>query len=104
MKRQEVWLSEPERVRVYVAIQTADGRVSAFRLASDLRRSGIAATTGTLGRSLKSQMRHADALGAEYVAIIGERELREASVTLRRLSDGAQELVTMGDVVGRVGA
>jgi histidyl-tRNA synthetase len=104
MKRQEVWLSEPERVRVYVAIQTADGRVSAFRLASDLRRSGIAATTGTLGRSLKSQMRHADALGAEYVAIIGERELREDSVTLRRLSDGAQELVTMGDVVGRVGA
>ena len=49
-------------------------------------------------------MRHAGALGAEYVAIIGERELREGSVTLKRLDDGEQELVAMADVVARVTA
>jgi histidyl-tRNA synthetase len=48
-------------------------------------------------------MRHADGLGAEYVAIIGERELRENSVTLKRLSTGEQETVAVGDVAGRLG-
>ena len=104
MKRQEAPVAEAEGVRVYVAMQTAEARVAAFRLASELRRAGVAATAGATGRSLKSQMRQAGALGAEYAAIIGERELREGSVTLKRLADGEQEVVAVGDVAGRVGA
>jgi histidyl-tRNA synthetase len=53
-------------------------------------------------RSLKAQMRQADALGAAFVAIIGQRELAEGSVTLKRLADGTQETVAMADVAGRV--
>jgi histidyl-tRNA synthetase len=103
MKRQEVPVPTPKAVRVYVAIQTAEARVQAFRLASELRRAGIAATAGAAHRSLKSQMRHADSLGAEYVAIIGERELRDGSVTLKRLATGEQQAVALADVAGRVG-
>jgi histidyl-tRNA synthetase len=102
MKRQEVPVPVPEGVRVYVAVQTPEARVPAFRLASQLRRAGLAATGGASERSLKSQMRHADALGTEYVAIIGERELRDGSVTLKRLSTGQQESVATADLAGRV--
>ena len=101
MKRQEVPAPVAESVRVYIAVQTAEARVRAFQLASELRRGGIPAQAGAVGRSLKSQMRHADGLGAEYVAIIGERELREDSVTLKRLATGEQEMVTVADVAGR---
>ncbi len=47
-------------------------------------------------------MRHADALGAEYAAIIGKRELEDGSATLRRLADGHQETVPLADVAGRI--
>jgi histidyl-tRNA synthetase len=103
LKRQEVSLPEREGLRVYVAFQTAEARVQAFRLASELRRAGVPAVAATGERSLKSQMRHADALGAEYAAIIGERELAEGAVTLRRLATGEQETVGLGEVAGRVG-
>jgi len=103
LKRQEVPVPGAESVRVYIAVQTPEARVRAFQLASELRRAGIAAQAGAAGRSLKSQMRHADGLGAEYVAIIGERELREDSATLKRLTTGEQETVAVADVAGRVG-
>ncbi|TET96363.1 MAG: histidine--tRNA ligase, partial [Dehalococcoidia bacterium] len=53
-------------------------------------------------RSLKAQMRHADALGAAYAAIIGQRELRHGTATLRRLADGQQETVPLSQVPQRL--
>ena len=102
LKRQEEQPDEARCPRVFVAFQTPDARSLAFRLASDLRREGIAAVVAAGERSLKAQMRHADALGAAYAAIIGRRELKEGTVTLRRLADGHQETVPLADVAGLV--
>ncbi len=93
---------ESQRLQVYVAVQTAAARSIAFKLASDLRRKGVAALVASGERSLKAQMRQADALGAAYVAIIGERELRDGVVALRRLADGTQETVALSEVAERV--
>jgi histidyl-tRNA synthetase len=101
LKRQEVAIPSAERTQVLIAYQTPAARTEAFRLASELRRAGIAATASTGERSLKAQMRHADGIGARYAAIIGERELAEGVVTLKRLDTGEQELVSMADVAGR---
>ena len=102
LKRQEVAAGPPARPRVFVAFQTPAARMQAFRLASDLRRAGVPALTASGERSLKAQMRQADALGAEYAAIIGPRELADATVTLRRLADGTQETVALAQVAGRI--
>jgi len=102
LKRQALPVDEPPHPRVYVAFQMAEARAAAFRLASDLRRAGIAAVVAAGERSLKAQMRHADALGAEYAAVIGQRELAEGAVALRRLSDGHQETVSLSDVAERI--
>ncbi len=104
LKRQGVEVLAGERPQVYVAVQTPSARVPAFRLASDLRRAGVTATAATGNRSLKAQLRAADALGVEYVAIIGERELADGSATLKRLKDGTQETVAVGVVAARVAA
>jgi len=103
LKRQGIAVSQRDRPHVYVATQTPDARVPAFRLASDLRRAGISAIASTGERSLKAQMRHADAVGATYVAILGESELATKSATLRQLADGAQETVPLTDIASRVG-
>jgi histidyl-tRNA synthetase len=102
LKRQEIALPEQAALELYVAYQTPAARAIAFKLASDLRRAGVPAVVASGERSLKAQMRHADSLGARRVAIIGERELAEGAVTLKDLSDGAQETVPLTDVVKRV--
>ncbi len=101
LKRQGRPVPAARKPQVFVAFQTAAARNQAFRLASDLRRAGIAALAAA-ERSLKAQMRQADALGAAYAAITGQRELEEGTVTLRRLSDGSQETVPIADVAQRV--
>lgn len=104
LKRQNVEVGGQWRPRVYVAHQTPKAREQAYRLASDLRRAAIPAIGASGGRSLKAQMRHADALGAEYAAIIGERELDDGTVTLKNLQDGTQETVLTDAVKDRVRA
>jgi histidyl-tRNA synthetase len=102
LKRQAVPVGEPQRPRVFVAFQLDEARAAAFRLASDLRRHGIAAVVAAGQRSLKAQMRQADALGAKYAAIIGRRELADGAAALRRLSDGHQETLPLAEVARRL--
>ena len=42
------------------------------------------------GKSLKSQMRRADKLGARYSVVIGENEVTSGRATLKRMADGEQ--------------
>jgi len=102
LKRQEVPVPPPSRPRVYVAWQGAEARLPAFRLASDLRRQGIAAMAATGDRSLRAQMRQADARGIPYVAVLGPREVQAGTVTLRRLADGHQESVPLSQLAQRL--
>ncbi|HEX3001671.1 MAG TPA: ATP phosphoribosyltransferase regulatory subunit, partial [Methanoregula sp.] len=42
------------------------------------------------GRSLKSQMKYAAAIKADYVLILGDQELERGSIILRNMEDGSQ--------------
>jgi histidyl-tRNA synthetase len=69
------------------------------RLVGDLRNAGIPAVIAFEERPLKAQLRMADRSGASYAAIVGEREVAASTAILKRLSDGEQEQVPIGDVV-----
>jgi histidyl-tRNA synthetase len=79
-----------------------EGRRVARSLARTLRTAGVRADAPYEDRSLKAQLRMADRAGAAFAAIVGERELADGVVTLRRLADGEQETVPIGDVAARV--
>jgi histidyl-tRNA synthetase len=68
-------------------------------LTAQLRNKGIWVETGYSGTSLKSQMRKADRLSAQYVLIIGDNELSSGKIKCKRLSDGTQEEVRLENVV-----
>jgi histidyl-tRNA synthetase len=76
----------PVLVDVFVAVAVADGGPAAFALANNARRAGLQAQMELAGRSLKGQLKHADRIGARYVAIIGE----EMHVSLRNMESGQQ--------------
>jgi histidyl-tRNA synthetase len=71
--------------RVWV-VDVADGR-SARDLTHALRAAGIHADRSFDGRSMRSQMRSADRSGATLALIVGEQELAERQVAVRRLRD-----------------
>jgi histidyl-tRNA synthetase len=102
LKRQEVAVPQGRGVQAFVAYQGAQARLSALRLASRLRRQGIATVVATGDRSLKAQMRQADARGARYALILGPREVETGTVTVRRLADGHQETLPAEEVVSRL--
>lgn len=92
LKRQEAPVPEVGAPPAYVAHTSEPAKAAAVRVAHRLRTSGVSVIVGG-GRSLKSQLRHADALGARYVVVIGDRELARGEVTLRDMRDGQQRAV-----------
>ena len=58
-----------------------------------LRREGIPATSAFDRKSLKAQLRQADARGVRFALILGEDELRDGAVTLREMEGGRQERI-----------
>jgi histidyl-tRNA synthetase len=85
-----------EPVDVFVAVAMPEGAEAAFTLAQDARKAGLSAQLELAGRSLKGQLRHADRIGARYVAIVGE----DGHATLRDMGSGEQrEIPTDGVVV-----
>jgi histidyl-tRNA synthetase len=90
MKQQKAKVPPPTTPLVYVAHQGEAARVEAFKLASLLRREDVSAVVATGERSLKSQMRQANALGAEWAVILGERELAAGTVQLRNMAEAGQ--------------
>jgi histidyl-tRNA synthetase len=64
---------------------------SGLGLARDLRRAGIRCEVETRGKSLKSQLRRADSLGARVVLIVGESELADGVVQVKDLDAHTEE-------------
>jgi len=81
---------------VVVLALEEQGVVRALVLARSLRRAGRRVVFEPQpDRSLKAQLRRAGDLEARFVLILGESEVREGAVVIKRMSDGAQERVPL---------
>ena len=74
----------------------------AFLLTSELREHGINAECDTMARSLKSQMKLSDKLSSKFTVVIGENEIKEGNVRVKRMSDGAEEIVAISDLANYI--
>jgi histidyl-tRNA synthetase len=81
------------RPDVFVAARGEEARTSALGLLRDLRRTGINAQTEYEPRSLKSQFKRADRLGARLVLVIGEDELARGEITAKDMETSTQETI-----------
>ena len=85
----------PELVDLFVALSARDGVQSAFELTNQARRAGLQAQLELAGRSLRGQLRHADRLGARYVAIVGEN----GRASLKNMQSGEQLETELQNVI-----
>ncbi|KAA0895159.1 histidine--tRNA ligase [Oryzomonas rubra] len=75
---------------LFIATMGAGERDFAFRLMHELLQSGVRVEMDYEGKSLKSQMRRADKLGARYSVVIGENEVTSGKASFKRMEDGEQ--------------
>jgi len=80
------------------------GRLRGYDLLRRLRAVGISADAPFEERPLKAQLRMADRSGARFALILGDEEVAEGTVTVRRLEDGHQEKVPATDAPAWISA
>lgn len=87
---------------IYVANAGAELRDEVFALTHELRAAGIRTEADYQGRSLKSQFKQADKLGARLILIVGGDELAAGKVKVRDMVSHDEELVDRSAIVEAV--
>lgn len=86
---------EPDRLVCYVIPLEQAARTEAVRLTRRMREAGLAADMSYVERGLKTQLKHADRIGARFAALIGEKELAAGAATIRDMTSGEQAEVPL---------
>ena len=98
MKRKGIWPEEKVELDIFIAtIGQIENEVS--KLLTSLRNSGFKVDFDVMGRNLSNQIKFANKLGAKSLLIIGERDLKEGSITLRDLKSGDEVKISFNDFV-----
>ncbi len=88
---------------IYLVHRAQGSHRAAFRLAGELRRAGWSVLVGEAGRSIRAQLRSANAADARVTAIIGEDELARGAVTIKDMAGGEQTTIDAGDAAAEIG-
>lgn len=86
------------KLRLFVVVPDERGMDKAFGLAFELRKNGIATEIDYTGKSMKSQMKKADKLKADYVLILGGSEIDQDAAILRNMSTKEQESLKLSSL------
>ncbi|HMK60927.1 MAG TPA: histidine--tRNA ligase [Dissulfurispiraceae bacterium] len=84
--------------RVFIATLGKKAETEGFGIAESLRSKGIWAEQSYGSASLKSQLRRADRLGAEFAIIIGENELTAGTVQWKDLNKKMQGEIAISEI------
>ncbi|HXH12621.1 MAG TPA: histidine--tRNA ligase [Alphaproteobacteria bacterium] len=99
LEQQGLAVAEP-RPHVFVAPLGEAALPAAFTLVEQLRQAGLRAEIGYDEKSLRSQLRRANKLGAAFTLLLGERELATGKVAVKDMQGGAQEELALDAVAG----
>ena len=77
-------------------------RPTMLKILSDVRKAGLIMEFDSLRRSIKSQMREANKIGASLAIIIGDKELKNKSVQIKDLNNGQQESISIDSIISYI--
>ncbi len=75
-----------------------------MKMLRELRHAGIAAEIYPDSSKMQKQMKYADSLGVRYVAIVGETEAADGTLTLKNMATGDQQTVTPDQAIAIIKA
>ena len=86
----------------YVAVVGASASSYALRVQKALRDAGISCEASLVPKALSKQMEDAGRSGAAWTFVIGEKEAKSQSVTLRDMQSGREELLPLAGALSRL--
>lgn len=88
-----------EGIDCYVVTIGEAAKDMSVELVHQLRQAGYSAERDYLNRKVKAQFKAADRLQAQFVAILGEDELKENKINVKNMTTGEQEAVLLDSFV-----
>ena len=77
-------------------------RPTMLKILSKVRKAGFNMEFDSLRRSIKSQMREANKIGASLAIIIGDKELKEKYVQIKNLKNSQQESIPINSIISYI--
>lgn len=88
-------MSDPEELDAYVLCLDESAALEAFKIVTELRAAGYRSDMDYLNRSFKAQFKTVDRKKAKAAILIGDTEVKNQSVTIKRIDDQTQVNVPM---------
>jgi histidyl-tRNA synthetase len=102
LKKQKLDIPALPKPDAFIAYLDEEAKIEAMKIASELRKAGIATIIATGDKSLRGQMRQANSLGIAYALILGEQEIAGRNVMLRDMSSGEQKAIPIAEIASRL--
>lgn len=89
-------LKETEKsISKVLVVSMTDSNERAFKIGTELRQAGINVDVYSENKKIKAKFKYADKLGIPYVAIIGEEEEKNGTLSLKNMGTGEQEEISI---------
>jgi len=100
LKKQNIPVPPLPKPQVFIAHIGDEAKDETMKLAVMLRKNGIGVIEAIGNKSLKAQLRQADARGAHYTVIVGEQEIKTGKVILRDMFTAEQKNIPLNQLQG----
>lgn len=98
LEEEGIKIEEPNRCDLFIGSMGDNAKLKAMKLAFDLRKEGLKVDINHLGKSVKAQMKYANKIGARFTFVIGDSEIQENMVNVKRMSDGEKFEVALDNI------
>jgi histidyl-tRNA synthetase len=98
LKKQKLDIPALPKPDAFIAYLDEEAKVEAIKVASELRKAGIAVIIATGDKSLRGQMRQANSSGTACTLILGKQEITSRNVILRDMKTGEQKNVPLAEI------
>lgn len=98
LEKQGIEIPNEETINLYIGARGEEEKKYAFKLAAKLRSLGVTTEINHMGRSVKAEMKFANKIGAVFTTILGEDELINKRINLKKMSDGEIFEVSLDNV------
>ncbi len=98
MEQQGIKLQTASSVHIFIAALGEKAQLAGAVIAQRLRQKGLVIERDYLDKSLKAQLKVADRYNASYTIILGENELENNQVILRKMADSSQVVIPLDEL------
>lgn len=81
-------IEEPNRFDLYIGSMGDSAKIHVMKIANELRKENTKVEVDHLNKSVKAQMKYANKVGAAFTFVIGDSEIENNKVSIKRMDDG----------------